>query len=509
MTNAVIYVRVSTDEQAKNFSLGLQEKECRAHCERNGWQVVDIFRDEGESAKSADRPELQRMIRFCEANRKKNPIDFVLVYRIDRFARNEHQAIRALLTRWGVQLRSVTEPIDETAQGQFMEDIYAAAAKYDNLLRSERTTSGMREAALRGRWQWLAPLGYAKDVASKSSLVVDQERAPLIRLAFERMATGRLSQAEVLEEVTSLGLRTLRGKALSKQRFSAMLSNPLYAGRIVVSSLGGVDAKGDFESLITPDVFEVVQEVLTGRRPAKPSRTLDNPEFPLRRIVLCGKCRSPITGSFSTGRNGTRHPYYKCPRKGCRGDNVRRDVFHQEFESLLASHIVKPQVMDLFVAVVEEAWSDRERASREQRQRFEDKLEELGAEEEALVRAYTLRDSLTDDSYRRQSSRIEEQMRLVRDQVDNTASIGIDLAETLEFARILIGDLPSVWNRLAAKQKPQFARALYPSGLVFNERAIETVESPWLLTVFPVVPDDLSAIDLNPVGGSTSYESRV
>ena len=74
---AVIYVRVSTDEQSGPVNLLNQEKRCRDFCQQQGWPVVEVFTDPGESARTADRPEFQRMIRFCKAHR--GEIGYVVV----------------------------------------------------------------------------------------------------------------------------------------------------------------------------------------------------------------------------------------------------------------------------------------------------------------------------------------------------------------------------------------------------------------------------------------------
>lgn len=157
---AVLYVRVSTVEQVSNFSLDTQEAACRSYCKQNQWQVVRVFRDEGESAKSTARPQFQEMLRFCRENRE--TIDMVVVYSLSRFSRAslDHHVVRAQLSKHGITLRSATEPIDESPTGKLMENIASAFAEFDNLLRAERTVVGMRAKLEAGGWPFQAPLGY-------------------------------------------------------------------------------------------------------------------------------------------------------------------------------------------------------------------------------------------------------------------------------------------------------------------------------------------------------------
>ena len=108
---AVIYCRVSTQQQTKNLSLPAQRKECVKFCKAQGWTVDRVFVERGESAKSADRTELTKLLRYCRE--KLGRIDVMVVYSLDRFARNsyDHHAVRAHLGRMGMTLRAVTQPI--------------------------------------------------------------------------------------------------------------------------------------------------------------------------------------------------------------------------------------------------------------------------------------------------------------------------------------------------------------------------------------------------------------
>ena len=83
---AVIYCRVSTKEQVQNLSLPTQLKACRAYCEREGYDVTRVFTDAGESAKTVDRPEFQKLLEFCRLH--KRDVQFVVFYNITRFSRN-------------------------------------------------------------------------------------------------------------------------------------------------------------------------------------------------------------------------------------------------------------------------------------------------------------------------------------------------------------------------------------------------------------------------------------
>ncbi len=196
MVGAVIYVRVSTKEQTENLSLPTQLRACEEYCRRQGYEILERFHEEGESAKTTDRSQLQALLKYCRTHKGK--VHFVVVYNITRFAREkyDHFALRAHLKSLGISLRSATEPIDDTSTGKLMEGVLAAFAQFDNDVRSDRTRAGMRAALELGRWTFPAPLGYLNAPKwSSASLVHDPERGPLVRRAFEDSATGQVHEA--------------------------------------------------------------------------------------------------------------------------------------------------------------------------------------------------------------------------------------------------------------------------------------------------------------------------
>jgi site-specific DNA recombinase len=218
MVGAVIYVRVSTKEQTENLSLPTQLRACEEYCRRQGYEILERFHEEGESAKTTDRSQLQALLKYCRTHKGK--VHFVVVYNLTRFAREkyDHFALRAHLKSLGISLRSATEPIDDTSTGKLMEGVLASFAQFDNDVRSDRTRAGMRAALELGRWTFPAPIGYLNAPKwSGKSLVPDPERAPLIARAFEDLATGRFTKQEVIARMTEAGLRTRRGLVLSRK----------------------------------------------------------------------------------------------------------------------------------------------------------------------------------------------------------------------------------------------------------------------------------------------------
>ncbi len=470
------------------------------YCERAGIEIDRIFRDEGESAKTANRTQLQAMLNYCAHERQRRDIKAVVTYRVDRLARNvgDHAMIRASLLKIGIQIRSATETFDDSPAGMLSENMMAVIAQFDNDVRAARTVAGMKEGLSRGRWQWKAPIGYLKrDRNSQQSLVPDPVLAPLVRLAFERNASRMMPRHEVLEEVTLLGLVTCRGKPMSLQSFGYMLRNPLYMGRIVKKEWG-IDCVGDFEPLVSAELFESVQVIARGRDGNGGSRCRDHPDFPLRRIIRCGRCGRPLTASWSRGRS-RRYPYYRCPTKGCRAVSVRKEHLENEFVVQLGAHSVGPEVSRLFSAVVEDAWTVRTKETQSQQMRFASRISDLERKQDKLVDAYLDGRGIDQSTYEQQSRRFDLEKKDLQSQLDRARLPKIDLNQTVAFAASLLQDLPGCWNRLNWQQKPHFARAIYPNGLTFENGSIGTRQTSWLLT--QICAEASGELDLVPPTG--------
>lgn len=153
MVGAIIYIRVSTKEQTENLSLPTQLRVREEYCRREGFEILERFKEEGENSKTTDRRELQRMLEYCRSSKGK--VHFLVVFNLTRFARDkyDHFALRSHLKSLGISLRSATEPIDDTSPGKLMEGVLAAFAQFDNDVRSDRTRAGMKEARARAMRQ--------------------------------------------------------------------------------------------------------------------------------------------------------------------------------------------------------------------------------------------------------------------------------------------------------------------------------------------------------------------
>jgi site-specific DNA recombinase len=272
-SNAVIYLRVSSEEQAKKggtaegYSIPYQRDACRAKAASMGLVVVDEYVDAGQSAKSARRPRLQAMLRELEAKQ----VRYVIVHKIDRLARNKRDdfLINEAIAEAGACLVSVVDLVDDTPQGKFNYTIQAGLAQLyvDNL--AVEVMKGMNKKADAGGTPYRAPIGYLnkrriEGVADIRWVEKDPDRWRLITWAFEEYATGEWSLSQLRDALTDKGLTTRptpkrAAQAISLNGLHKILTNPYYAGLLPWQ---GAYYEGAHQALIDVDTWLRVQDVL-------------------------------------------------------------------------------------------------------------------------------------------------------------------------------------------------------------------------------------------------------
>ena len=466
MVGAVIYVRVSTKEQTENLSLPTQLRACEEYCRRHGYEILERFHEEGESAKTTERTQLQALLKYCRT--RKGKVHFVVVYNLTRFAREkyDHFALRAHLQSLGISLRSATEPIDDTSTGKLMEGVLAAFAQFDNDVRSGRTRAGMRAALELGRWTFPAPLGYLNAPKwSKASLVYDPERGPLVRRAFEDLATGHYTKQEVIARATEAGLRSRKGLRLSPQSFGQMMRNPIYVGR-VESPDYGVSTHGDFEPLVDEATFYRAQAVLDGRIVVAGPRQRNHPDFPLRGFVRCETCGRPLTGSWSKGRNG-HYAYYHCQRQ-CRAVNVSKAELEGEFADELAFLQPTPGYMRLVKDRILHVWEQRRAEAKDRTADQEPRVKMIQQKLDRLDEAFLFAESIDATSYERQRDRLREELTFA--QIDHHAEAveELDVQGLLAFAERILPRASDLWVQASLDYQQRLQLSFFPEGIAFD-----------------------------------------
>ena len=475
----VIYVRVSDPRQVENTSLEVQERACREHAKRRKWIVREVFREEGRSAKTMNRPQMKRMLDFCAENRKS--IGTVIAYHRDRTTRDFRDYARFVseLRELKIQLAVIHGASDDTASGEFMSIVEVANSQRENREKGERVRECMTATTELGGWPHQAPIGYRnlRSSEGKALIAIDPEKGPLVRSIFERVASGEHSVNSVARWARSAGLRTKHGNKIGAQTLKRMLGNPFYAGWID-TDLG--TSKGNHEPLITEELYRRVQAVLDGRRYKSGPHALDNPSFPLRRFVRCAACGTPITGSsrvkkLGGGSTTKTYSYYWCRRSGCRAwKTVPAEQLEQLFLDLLEQLSAPSSVADVLAATVH----DVIRATKADNLKLSDRasrtIRGLRTKRERTLEAVVDGRIQGEDA----QALLDKYDRLIEDaelELDEAAREIPEPDQLVDMACRLLEDPAGAWRTASHRGKLALQSFLFPEGLVFGGTAFGTV----------------------------------
>ena len=222
---AVIYARYSSDNQREESIEG-QIRECTEYAEKNGITILRSYIDRAMSARTADRPEFQNMIKDSEHKL----FDIVLIWKLDRFSRDRYDSAhyKRILKKNGVKVVSVKENISDGPEGIILESMLEGYAEYYSAELSEKIHRGQKENALKGKNNGGSiPLGYL--LGEDQKLAIDPVTAPLVQEVFQRYADGEIVRT-IIEDFNRRGLRTRTGKPYCANSFHRILRNRKYIG---------------------------------------------------------------------------------------------------------------------------------------------------------------------------------------------------------------------------------------------------------------------------------------
>lgn len=334
---AVIYARYSSDNQREESIEG-QIRECTAFAQKNGITILRTYIDRAFSAKTDNRPEFQHMIK----DSSKKLFDMIIVWKLDRFARNRYDSARykAQLKKNGIKVVSATESISDGADGILLESMLEGMAEYYSADLSEKVVRGMTENALKCKFNGgTLTLGYKID--EEQYFQIDEATAPFVTEAYKRYDDGS-TMTEIRDWLNEQGVKNTRGKPMNYSSVQHLLSNRRYIGEYVYREIVTPDG---IPAIIPQDLFDRVQEKLAKNKKA-PARHKAEDDYLLTTKLFCGYCGAYLCGESGTSRSGAVHHYYKCVsvkkrRKVCHKKSVRKEWI----EDLVVNETMK-MVMD-------------------------------------------------------------------------------------------------------------------------------------------------------------------
>ena len=334
---AVIYARYSSDNQREE-SIDGQIRECTAFAEKNGITILRHYIDRACSAKTDNRPAFQEMVK----DSVKKLFDMVIVWKLDRFARNRYDSARykAQLKKNGVKVVSATEVISEGAEGIILESVLEGYAEYYSADLSEKVIRGRTDNALKCMYNGgTLPIGFVID--EEQHFQIDPLTAPFVLEVFKRYDEGA-TMKELRDWLNENGIRNKLGKPLNYNSIQHMLKNRRYIGEYQYRDVLIPDG---IPAIVPKELFDRVQEKIEKNKKA-PARHKAEDDYLLTTKLFCGYCGAYLCGESGKSRNGTIHHYYKCVSvKKKRTDCKKKPVRKQWLEDLVVNEVMKV-VMD-------------------------------------------------------------------------------------------------------------------------------------------------------------------
>ncbi|MFZ0664666.1 MAG: recombinase family protein, partial [Acidimicrobiales bacterium] len=458
---AVIYLRVSTAGQVntnrdgEGFSIPAQREACMRRIEDLGAVFVEEYIDAGESARSADRPQLQAMLERLTTERD---IDFVVVHKVDRLARNraDDVQINLAIRKSGARLVSVTENIDETPTGMLMHGIMSSIAEFYSGNLATEINKGMDQKAKKGGMLGRAPIGYVNvqhfDGSSSKPIrrvELDPERAALVSWAFEAYATGNYTIRQLTEELADRGLTIRPTKVkgavpLLPQNVHKMLSKRVYVGLV---SWKGVEYPGTHQSLVSVETFATVQAILHSRAQSgeKPSRH----RHYLRGSLFCKRCGSKMGFVHANGRSAT-YDYFFCWSRhrgtGCDLPYVSADIIESQVEACYEPVQISAEMVlkfrDHILKYMKVHLDGAEKLAQKTRKR----IQHLEAERRRLLQAH-LSGAVPLELLKEEQNRITRQLAQAGAELVNTEIDWVNVERNVNAAVKLASQLSDIYLR--------------------------------------------------------------
>ncbi|MCU1479810.1 MAG: Resolvase domain protein [Subtercola sp.] len=405
---AIAYLRVSTPRQThtsmdidpEGNSIATQRSSNLIKADALGVPIIREFIEPGQSAQTiSKRPIFKELLRFIEEHG--DEVSHVIIYSRSRAFRNMFDAfiVEQQLQERGIQLVSATEDFGEDEDMATMSKVLTDMMNHFQVRNNGKDIKvKLYNKASKGGTVFKAPVGYINqpvlvDGYKVNSVVVDEERAPLVKRIFEQYATGEHSIAQLQAKAADQGLTTRPTRRwptqpIAEVTLTAMLKDPYYAGYVVFK---GDIFPGRHEPLVSRELFQRVQEVMAERtKTGTRDRILTHY---LKGLLYCERCRSKgvksrLIYTEARGNNGETYKYFLCRARQDKACNLPY-LPVSSVETSITSHTARLALPTNFVddirTQVERTVENEAALVTETKHNLEQELAKLEREEDRLL----------------------------------------------------------------------------------------------------------------------------
>lgn len=325
-----LYARKSTEsEERQVLSIDSQTKEMLQLADKEGLEIVEIKRESHSAKATGQRPIFNELLQDIRTGK----FNAILTWAPDRLSRNAGDLgalVDLMDQKLLLEVRTFGQKFINSPSEKFLLMILGSQAKLENDQKGVNVKRGLRARAEMGLRPGVAPTGYLneKRMDRKCHVLVDPERAPIIKKMYEKVAHEKWSGRKVYHWLKhDLNFYTRGNKNLSLSNIYIILQNSFYYGVFEYPEKSGNWYTGKHEPLVTKELFDKVHEQLKRDRIQRESK-----EFAFTKLITCGHCGSGITADekFKQLKNGTvaRYVYYGCTRSRdlhCKGGYIREE----------------------------------------------------------------------------------------------------------------------------------------------------------------------------------------
>ena len=475
--NAIIYTRVSTKEQADtNTSLSTQKKHCEIYAKNNAYNVVAYFGGTHESAKSDDRAEFKRMLKYAKQSKS---VGFIIVYSYDRFSRTGSSAaqITTELLEYGVQVKAVTQEVDTmTPAGKFQQNLFYMFSQFDNELRRDKTITAMSDLVRKGYWPWSPPRGYINENKYQKAIdwnIVITEEGKLLKKAFKWKADGVYSNAEIVTKLNKLGMK------INDKRLHEIFKNPFYCGILVCKMIPGEVIEGRHPKIVSEKDFLKINTVESDHPKV---HIKGNENLPLKQFAYCDNCKTRLTG-FLVKQKGIY--YYKCRTKGC-SCTKSADQLHTKFKKKLKRLQVDGKYNEIIKDVMIYTYDSITQEIRGKETSIKKQLTELQGKLDSLEERYAIGE-IEKEIFTKFSEKFKNDIHELELEIQNPEISSSNLQKAIDKALMMSSKLHEIWTYGDLDQKRQLQNLVFPSGIGYNKQN-DRVQTKRVNSIFSAIP---------------------
>lgn len=467
--NAIGYMRLSSKDQSK--SLEYQESSIKEYCRRNNLNIIGLFKDNGESSYTFDRPDYRALELYLK--NYKGQCNYIIVLDHDRFSRNLPEAlmkIGELEAKYGVKVLSTNERIDlDTSDPDvFIKRAFEYMMANKELFNiRKRTKQGVRNAKESGRYLGRAPYGYRNiiDGTRKNLIEIHQGEALIVERIFREFIIG-IPQYIIYKNVKALGFTRT-----SKSAIQEILMNCVYAGLIRVppfQELPEKFVKSIHLPIISDAEYWLVQNMLNKSK--RKTRVQPAEDFPLRGILKCW-CGKGMTAGYTKGRKSY-YLYYRCTEHT--NYNLAGNKLHDAIEAVLKGLSFSTHQVQFVRETAKALLIEPQKLKKEQHQNKIRKLHELN-EKIFKLEERLMNNEIESSTYQTWFQKYKEEKAMLEYSLSGNQPSKIRNEDEL-IDRILpnLTNLHEIYQKGNITQKHTLMRGVFKDNLVWGDDMFRT-----------------------------------